>query len=300
MTPLLLGLLAGTVVFLLLGPGPMPGRPTPLSRLYAKLGAVPSVRSTPTARPPWVRKLPLKPLAALVGQAYPARWRERMERQLRISRLDATHTYDDVLAMKVAATLACGFYATLMYLKGRDPYLAAFMTGLAAIGFMYPDVWLASRARKRQEQIRRELPAVLSALAVALEAGLNLMAALAEVTRERQGALAFELRQAVELYERGLAPADALERVALRLEVSEFTVTLTGLMQAFAKGSGHVVSTVRTQAAEAWQKRKRRAEAMAQTASIKLFMPIALLALPGFMIFLLGPAVLEVIDYLLR
>jgi tight adherence protein C len=165
---------------------------------------------------------------------------------------------------------------------------------------MYPDVWLASKARKRQEQIRRELPAILSALAVALEAGLNLMAALAEVTRERSGALAFELRQAVDLYERGLAPADALERVAVRLEVSEFTVTLTGLMQAFAKGSGHVVSAVRTQAAEAWQKRKRRAEAMAQTASIKLFMPIALLALPGFMIFLLGPAVLEVIDYLLK
>ncbi|HYF79911.1 MAG TPA: type II secretion system F family protein [Symbiobacteriaceae bacterium] len=299
MLPSLLGLLAGGAVFLLLGPGPMPGRPTPLARLYAKLGATP-VRSVPATKPPWVRKLPLAPLSALVRQAYPRRWQERMERQLRISRLDATHTYDDILAMKVAAALACGFYALLLFLKGRDALLAAFMTGLAAMGFMYPDIWLASKARKRQEQIRRELPAVLSALAVALEAGLNLMAAIAEVTRGRSGALAFELRQAVDLYERGLPPADALERVALRLEVSEFTVTLTGLMQAFAKGSGHVVGTVRTQATEAWQKRKRRAEAMAQTASIKLFMPIALLALPGFMIFLLGPAVLEVIDYLLK
>lgn len=299
MIPLMLGLIAGVAVFLVLGPGPRPGRPTPLSKLYARLGALP-VRATQTSRPPWVRKLPIAPLVALVRQNYPTRFRERMDRQLRISRLDATHTYDDILGMKVAAGLACGFYAGLMYLKGRDPYLGAFMTGLAVLGFMYPDVWLASKARKRQEQIRRELPAILSALAVALEAGLNLMAALAEVTRERSGALAFELRQAVDLYERGLAPADALERVAVRLEVSEFTVTLTGLMQAFAKGSGHVVSAVRTQAAEAWQKRKRRAEAMAQTASIKLFMPIALLALPGFMIFLLGPAVLEVIDYLLK
>lgn len=299
MLPTFLGFLAGVAIFLLLGPGPMPGRPTRLSRLYAKLGATP-VRATPTARPPWVRKLPLAMLVALVRQTYPLRFRERMVRQLRTSRLDATHTYDDIIAMKVVGALASGFYAVLMYLKGRDPYLAAFMASLAAMGFMYPDVWLASKARQRQEQIRRELPAFLSTLAVALEAGLNLMAAIAEVTRGRQGALAFELRQAVDLYERGLAPADALERVALRLEVSEFTVTLTGLMQAFAKGSGHVVSTVRTQATEAWQKRKQRAEAMAQTASIKLFMPIALLALPGFMIFLLGPAVLEVIDYLLK
>lgn len=297
--PIFLGLMAGCAIFLLLGPGPMPGRPTPLSRLYAKLGAS-RVRTAPAARPPWVRKLPVTPLVAILRQTFTPHFRAKLERQLRIARLDATHTYDDVLAMKVAAALACGLYAVLMYLKGRDPYLAAFMTGLAAMGFMYPDVWLAAKAGRRQGQIRRELPAFLSALAVALEAGLNLMGAIAEVTRDRQGALAFELRQAVELYERGLSPAEALERVALRLEVSEFTVTLTGLMQAFAKGSGHVVSTVRTQAAEAWQKRKRRAEAMAQTASIKLFMPIALLALPGFMIFLLGPAVLEVIDYLLK
>lgn len=295
----LLSLLAGVAIFLVLGPGPMPGRPTPLSRLYARLGATP-IRTSPAVRAPWVRKLPLGPLVALLRQSYPARLREKMERQLRISRLDATHTYDDILAMKVAAVLACGFYGALIYIKGRDPLLAGFLGLLGAMSFMYPDVWLASKARKRQEQIRRELPAFLSALAVALEAGLTLMAAIAEVTRERQGALAFELRQAVDLYDRGLSPAEALERVALRLEVSEFTVTLTGLMQAFAKGSGHVVGTVRTQAAEAWQKRKRRAEAMAQTASIKLFMPIALLALPGFMIFLLGPAVLEVIDYLLK
>ncbi|HEY3366952.1 MAG TPA: type II secretion system F family protein [Symbiobacteriaceae bacterium] len=298
--PLFLGLLAGLAVFLVLGPGASPGRPTRLSRLYARLGALPppAVRSGSMA--PWVRKLPLRPLVSLLRGWLGAPYREKVERLLRVARLDETHTYDDMLGMKIAAGLSCGSYALMMYLKGHDPLLGLFLALLGGLGFLYPDNWLASKARRRQEAIRRELPAFLSALAVGLEAGLNLMAAVDEVTRDRQGTLARELRRAVEQYERGLSPAEALERVALRLEVSELTVTLTGLLQAVAKGSGHVVGTVRRQAAEAWEKRKRRAEAMAQTASIKLFLPIALLALPGFMIFLLGPAVLEVLQYFMK
>lgn len=300
MMPLLLGLLAGGAVLLLLGPGPHPNRPTPLARLYTKMGALPTpAAATPGGKPPWVRKLHLAPLVALIRPFFSSRYQAKNERYLRIARLDG-YTPDDILAMKLTFLLACAFYAGLMFLKSRDGLLAGFLAGLGAMGFMYPDVWLAAKARRRQEQILRELPAFLSALAVALEAGLNLMGAVAEVTRDRRGALAGELRQAVDQYERGMPAAEALERVALRLEVPEFTVTLTGLIQAFAKGSGHVVSTVRSQASEAWQKRRRKAESLAQTASIKLFLPIALLALPGFLVFLLGPAVLEVMDYFLR
>jgi len=297
---LLLGMTAGLAVFILLGPGAPPGRPGRLARLYARMGAVTPTGPSRAGRGPWVRRLPVKPLVRLLRQAVGRGYRDKVQRHLRIAGLADTHTVDDILGMKVAAMLLCGMYALLMYLKGRDGLLAAFILGLTMLGYVYPDVWLAAKARRRQEQVRRELPAFLSALAVALEAGLTLMPAIAEVTRERPGALASELRLAVDLYERSMPPGEALERIALQVEVSELTVTLTSLQQAFAKGSGHVVATVRDQATEAWRKRRGQAEALAQTASVKLLMPIALLALPGFMIFLLGPAVLEVIDYVLK
>lgn len=294
--PTLIALMAGLVVLILLWPGPMPGRPTKLSRLYARLGSTARAERR-TEGTPWVRKVPVQPFVVLLRSVMSARYRERIERMLQISRLGRTHTYGDILAMKAALACLPLFYVVLALLKGADPFSYGSILLMVPIAFMYPDSWVGTRARKRQEQIQRELPAVLSAMAVALEAGLHLTGAVAEAVRERQGALAEELREAVDLCERGVPIAEALEQVTRRVEVTELTVVTAGLLQAFAKGSGQVVKAVRSNATEAWLQRKRKAENLAQTASVKLFLPIALLALPGFMIFLLGPAVLEIVHY---
>ena len=300
MTTFLLGLMAGAAVFLVCSSGSHPRRQTGLGRLYTKLGAAPHHTPSSISRVPWVRRLPPAPVVALIKPFLPARYQEKTRRLLRVSRLEETHTYDDIVAMKAAYALACWFYVALLMIKRPDPLLGVFLGSLGVLGFAAPDGWLRNRARHRHEAIQRELPSVLSAVAIALEAGLHLMSAIGEACRDRPGVLAAELRRAVEQYERGAPAVEALERVATELEVAEVTVALSTLIQAFAKGSSHVVKTVRSQAAEAWQKRRRRAEGLAQTASVRLFLPLALLALPGFLIFLLGPAVLEVIDYLSR
>jgi len=299
MTPAVIGAMAGIVVLALLWPGPKPGSATPLTRLYARLGAIPQMTRQDQHRPPWVRKMPVKPFVSVLRSVVPGRYRENTLRLLRIARL-GNHTYDDLLAMKISYVLMVWFYIGLILLKRPDPLLGAFLGLMAVPAFLYPDMWLKAKAQRRQEQVRRELPAILSAIAVALEAGLHLTGAIAEVVRDRPGVLAEELRRAVELTERGVPTGDALEALTKEVEVTELTMVTAGLLQAFSKGSGHVVKTVRAQAAEAWQIRKRRAESMAQTASVKLFLPIALLALPGFMIFLLGPAVLEVVGYFIK
>lgn len=300
MTPLILGLLAGAAVFLVLGPGRIPGRPTPLTRLYARLGAPAEAGNPPQHGVPWVRKIPVRLLVVGLRSVMSQRYRESIERHLRISRLTRTYTYEDVLAMKVTSVAIVWFYLGLILLKRPDPVLGVFLALMGVPAFFYPDTWLRGRAQRTQDGIRRDLPAFLSALAVALEAGLHLMSAVGEVTRDRRGTLGEELREAVELTERGMGAGEALEMVARELEVPELTMVLSGLVQAFAKGSGHVVQTVRNQASEAWLQRKRRAESLAQTASVRLFLPIAFLALPGFMIFMIGPAVLEVIGYFMR
>lgn len=298
MVPLLLGLLTGAAVALALAPGARPGAVTSLQRLYARLGAPTPAPAAAKSRRPWVRQLPLGSLVALVQPCLSPVYKERTQQRLQIARLAATYTAADIVAMKLAAVLGGGLYAALLAVKEGSAWLAAVLAAMVLLAFVWPDAWLAGKARRRQEQIRRSLPAMLSALAVALEAGLGPMAALGEVSRQRQGPLAEELRQAVELYQRGLSPAAALESVTRRLEVAELTVALSGLVQSFQKGSGQVVSTVRAQAAEAWQKRRRQAEALAQTASVKLFLPLALLALPGALVFLLGPAVLQMLEFL--
>src|SRR5207249_4369054 len=85
-----------------------------------------------------------------------------------------------------------------------------------AAGFLVPDAWLRRRARARAAAMARELPDVLDLLRVAVEAGLPVSRALADVGRRHPGALAAELRAAAGAIQLGMPRADALRAVPRR------------------------------------------------------------------------------------
>ena len=105
----------------------------------------------------------------------------RLERRLveagRPGRLSAT----DLLAAKVSAAL--GGAAAGLFAGSLLPERLALLMTIASpiLGFLGPDVWLARRRAERVAQVRRDMPALLDLLGVAVEAGLPLVRALTEV-----------------------------------------------------------------------------------------------------------------------
>src|SRR5207244_402513 len=67
-----------------------------------------------------------------------------------------------------------------------------FGVALGGIGFLAPDFVVGSRARKRRDQIRTQLPDALDLLAVSVEAGMGFDGAISKLIDHMDGALSEE------------------------------------------------------------------------------------------------------------
>jgi tight adherence protein C len=113
-----------------------------------------------------------------------------------------------------------------------------------------------------------------------VEAGLNLQGALAQAMekappsplRNEFGIVLRDLRS-------GLPRADALRRMAERLEINEVTSFVSSMVQAERMGSS-LAAVLRIQAEQRRNERFQRAEKMAMEAPIKLTFPLIAFIFP--------------------
>src|SRR5207248_11126108 len=87
-------------------------------------------------------------------------------------------------------------------------------------GFLAPDWWLARRTRARLRAARRDLPALLDLLRVAVEAGLAPGQALAAVPERSTAPLAREFAAVAQQVQLGVPLSDALDALTRRLPAS--------------------------------------------------------------------------------
>lgn len=287
---------AGVLLVLFLPEPYLPLAARTLHRSLVQMGRDPPSpsHSQLSVIPRTLLKVPVSALARAVTNLLPESARESLKRKLLLARLHQNLAVSGFMHLRLAAALVTGSYFLLIGLMSGDPLFRWLTIVGAALGAFLPDQWLTMQVNRRRRAIQKELPATLSALAIATEAGLVLGGAVAEVGRTRTGVLAAELRWAAEQMSLGIPQAGALEEMAARCEVPELTQVMSTLVQSFEKGSRQVVATLRTQAADAWAARRRKAEELAQQASIKLFLPLLFMVFPALMIFLLGPAAMLV------
>lgn len=257
-------------------------------RLTGAPGEVTVVRRTLPAWLPGRRLLPL----------LPARYRQAMARRLMEARLDGRWTAEDLLAVKVSAMLLLAAVSTLLWYKTGSAGYAAYGAVECFAGWYLPDFWVKRRVSARQAQVARELPHVLSSLAICLGSGLSLRSALLELARlHPEGALGQDLQVAADQVLAGASPGEALAALAQRSGSRELAQAIAVLQQHAERGSSDAARRMAEEAQGAWLRRKHRAEAIAQTASLRLFLPQLLLNLPALVLVLLGPAVLGLLAY---
>jgi tight adherence protein C len=195
------------------------------------------------------------------------------------------------LALKGAAAsggLVVGFLVGV----GSSP-MSAFLFALmfGAAGFFGPDFFVSMRARRRQEQVRAELPDALDLLAVSVEAGMGFDGAITKLTEHMDGALSEEFSLTLGEMRVGESRQEALKKMADRVDTPELSAFVRAIIQADQLGIS-LGRILRVQAADTRLRRQAAAEERAMKAPIKMLFPTVMFIFPAMFLVILGPALL--------
>ncbi len=190
---------------------------------------------------------------------------------------------EDLVALKAGAAmvLAIALAPLASMLPARAGVVLVLATG--AGGYLAPDLWLRRRTRERARRIERELPDVLELVRVAVEAGLPLTRALAEVGRRRSGLLAAELRRAAREIALGHPRAAALGGLEARCPAAGIPALVAAVERAERLGAP-LGAALAAQARDARAARAVRLREAAERASPKIQLVIALGLVPSVML----------------
>lgn len=203
-------------------------------------------------------------------------------------------------ALAVVALTAAGTFATLEVWLAETPggIGEAFRPiALAAPWLVFvlvaaiPLVLVRARRRRIVAEVERDLPLVLELLASLAQAGLGFDAALERVllSLEPDRVLAIELNAYRADLLGGARRADALRRLAARVDVPRLGSFVSALVQSERLGAG-LADTLRRQAEDLRNARREIALMRAQALPAKLVFPLVICFLPGVFVITLGPA----------
>ncbi|GLQ96505.1 type II secretion system F family protein [Dyella mobilis] len=167
----------------------------------------------------------------------------------------------------------------LLDVQGLPPYLLAVGFG-AVLGWWFPLLWLTERRNKRRRQVIRDLPVYLDFITMAVEAGLNITGGIEQATQKGPpGPMAQEFTRLLRDIRSGLPRAEALRRMADRMDMSQISGFTGTLIQADRVGAS-LGSTLRAQASQRREERFLRAEKLALEAPVKMMLPLVLFFFP--------------------
>lgn len=204
--------------------------------------------------------------------------------------------YTGIKAVMAGALILLTVMATF-----NAPWIILFAPFAAALAWLLPNFFLASRVRKRQQEILRELPTIIELLIVCAQAGLGLLMAVDKVSREVTescpvlgGELA-QLIQDVKLFSKSVPIA--LREMGERCGVDELINMASALIAAEQKGAD--ISYPLRQQGEALRDRlKRKKEEEASKTPVKMVPVIMLFIMPLILAPMLGPAVVTILTAL--
>ena len=215
-------------------------------------------------------------VAAVGGRRRP-RWRPRRDVVRRVFGARQLVIARSAGALSAAAP---GLFAGTL-LPGRLGLLLA--VAAPALGFLAPDVWLARRRAERIGQVRRDMPALLDLLAVAVEAGLSLNGALADVARRSHAPLARAWGGIAAQVAVGVPVTEALESHRREFPIPEVE-SFTGALARAVRHGAPLGDTLAAQARDVRLTRRRAIQEQAARAGPKMQLVVALLLVPSVML----------------
>jgi len=220
---------------------------------------------------------------------------EKAHRELQTAGQDFVLSPEQLYGLRIvgAATAAAVFWLLLGMLDKHGAMLYAIAALLGVIvGWLYPSLWLGERRNKRRRLVIKDMPTYLDFITMSVEAGTNITGGIEQATQKGPGGpLQQEFTRLLRDIRSGLPRAEALKRMAERMDMSQISSFTGTLIQADRVGAS-LGATLRAQAAQRREERFLRAEKAALEAPVKMMLPLVLFFFPliflvlGYFIFL--------------
>ena len=178
---------------------------------------------------------------------------------------------------------------------GPDQQGAVPVAGLigAFIGWFLPGVTVGNLVQTRQTKILQAIPFSIDLISSAMRGGLDFSAAIRfYVTLGEKGPLVDEYRIMLREMELGVIRTVALQNMAERIQLKEFTSFTAAVVMGTELGAS-LAETMEIQSEEMRKLRFSIAECKAQRAPSLMLLPMALFILPAVFIIILTPVFLK-------
>lgn len=233
-------------------------------------------------------------LAALTKKLAPVGYVAWLDKQLAGAGRPKDWPLGRLLMAKPLLALGGAAFGLALFLVEASPQ--RFFIALAVIVFAYfvPDLLIRTKAEKRREAIRLELPNALDQMLISVQAGLGFEAAMARSAQNGTGPLAEEFSRTLQDMQVGRARKDAYLAFARRVDTPDLRSFIRAVVQADTYGIA-IAKVLKAQAQEMRTKRRQRAEEHAMKIPVKILFPLIFCIFPTLFIILMGPAVMGII-----
>lgn len=168
-----------------------------------------------------------------------------------------------------------------------------FVPLMAVLGFIYPDIWINSKAETRKKEIVSELPFAVDMLALSVEAGLDFIAAMTKVLQSApKSALVDEFETVIKEIQLGSTRAQALKQLAWRVDDLPVTSFCATLIAADSVGAS-IGPILKNLAGEIRQKRSSIIEKKGAAAASKMLIPMIVFILPAVVLIIFAPMAMQ-------
>jgi tight adherence protein C len=218
---------------------------------------------------------------------------DKVEKKLQQTGVGYVLTAEQFVALRFVSGFIFFVISLILIAALKVHNVLPWLIAAPALGYLFPLVWLSDSRKRRHKEVIRALPIYLDFITMAVEAGLNLTGALQQaMTKGPKGALRNEFAIVLRDLRSGVTRADALKRMAERLNVADITGFVNAMIQAERMGAS-MAATLRLQSEQRRNERFQRAEKMAMQAPVKLIFPLIVFIFPVTFIVLGFPIVMK-------
>lgn len=230
-----------------------------------------------------------------IANHLPSSYLTKLDQKLQKNGLSFILTGEDYFSVCIVFALLFPAVAAFALASSGDVNVG-FLLILALVGYLLPELWVKDSRRKRDIEVVKSLPIYLDYLSMCVDAGLNFAGALKQsVDKGPKGAMKNEFRIVLRDVNSGQTRADALGRLAERVDLKDVSTFVSAVVQAEKMGTS-MRDTLLIQAEQRLDERFQRAEKMAMEAPVKLVIPLVVFIFPLTFMILLFPIIVKFIE----